>query len=737
MPREIEQGVARARSDESSEPFERLERAQERFANDRQKRTLGEELVDLDAALAYYRRACATLLAEQTAFREDIGALLNSRRWRLGNFLLSLPIRLLLRGRPKTVADALKDMIANPSVAQPAPPGGRSVRVERPLVSGAVPSTEVSSRVAVLDVEPEAPSGAADVTRRLQDALDADPGRPRTVSIPAGRYLVGTIRIPSDTVIQGSGDGDTELELLPGTNDHLFTNADYRSGNHNVEIRNLTLNGNAAGQSRSAGDDRVNFCSAVYFNRVSGTRLKDLRVLETRQAALHFTGCTDVVVDGLSCRRIGWSGVSTSGTSRIVLADMRIEDSGRDDVHSAVHLDGGGDAIVRCTIRECTGNGIMLDSAFAPFAGAVVSADVADCQCGIAVRGHRDHELGNVFVRRSVIEDNPTGIDLTNARHIVVDECVVRGSAYRGLSFHGRRPCTDVLVTNTTFERNTQDVGGMDRVARGHFLGNEPQQTNALGAMNDLSEIEYDHAGACSVCGTKTVFAHDGGAIRESFRCRDCGASLRQRGQAYAIVDLYGQHARSFSALCGEADFRDLKVYEPAFAGPFHTYLGGLPHYIQSYYWDDLAPGESRGGIVNQDLQSLTFEDETFDLVVTSDLMEHVRRPYAAFEEIRRVLKVGGRHVFTVPMAIPVAAKTVHRVDTTSDTDVPLLAPNYHIAGDGGRALVYTDFGKDLLDRLAEIGFETRVAIETGVPSGPPSLTIICTKTRREKSTAP
>jgi hypothetical protein len=53
--------------------------------------------------------------------------------------------------------------------------------------------------------------------------------------------------------------------------------------------------------------------------------------------------------------------------------------------------------------------------------------------------------------------------------------------------------------------------------------------------------------------------------------------------------------------------------------------------------------------------------------------------------------------------------KTVYRVDTSGDTDVDILPPYYHIAGDGSKSLVYTEYGMDLLDELTKIGFETEI----------------------------
>jgi hypothetical protein len=59
-------------------------------------------------------------------------------------------------------------------------------------------------------------------------------------------------------------------------------------------------------------------------------------------------------------------------------------------------------------------------------------------------------------------------------------------------------------------------------------------------------------------------------------------------------------------------------------------------------------------------------------------------------------------------------AKTVTRVDTSTGADVHVLPPRYHSAPKGGRSLVYTDFGADMLEDLAAAGLPTEVlAFET------------------------
>lgn len=84
--------------------------------------------------------------------------------------------------------------------------------------------------------------------------------------------------------------------------------------------------------------------------------------------------------------------------------------------------------------------------------------------------------------------------------------------------------------------------------------------------------------------------------------------------------------------------------------------------------------------------------------------MEHVRDPKKALAEIARILAPNGSHIFTVPLQRPIQEKSVVRVDTSGPTDIHLLPAHYHGNGKGGRSLVYTDFGADLLDMIRATG---------------------------------
>ena len=130
-------------------------------------------------------------------------------------------------------------------------------------------------------------------------------------------------------------------------------------------------------------------------------------------------------------------------------------------------------------------------------------------------------------------------------------------------------------------------------------------------------------------------------------------------------------------------------------------------------------------GVEVQDLMACTHPDEAFDLVVTSDILEHVRRPMLAFAEIRRILRRGGHHVFSIPTQVPLPPRSVSRVDTSGEADIHLLPPVWHGSGDGGRSLVYTEFGGDLLDRLAAIGLPTQLAAYQPEGLALPALTFV------------
>ena len=238
------------------------------------------------------------------------------------------------------------------------------------------------------------------------------------------------------------------------------------------------------------------------------------------------------------------------------------------------------------------------------------------------------------------------------------------------------------------------------------------------------------YCGHCPVCGHAGTFVKNHASAREGFRCPSCRASLRYQAQAQALVEALSRHqARSLAELAIEPGFDALRIYEPGITGPFRAILAQRCRYETSFFWPDVVPGTERDGVQCQNLEALTFGDSAYDVVITSDIFEHVRRPMAGFREVHRVLRPAGVHVFTVPVSVPLRPATVRRVDTSGDADVHLLEPRYHGDGAGGRSLVYTDFGVDLIEDLAGIGFDTTVHVhQPGADAGTRAATFVSRK---------
>jgi SAM-dependent methyltransferase len=220
-----------------------------------------------------------------------------------------------------------------------------------------------------------------------------------------------------------------------------------------------------------------------------------------------------------------------------------------------------------------------------------------------------------------------------------------------------------------------------------------------------------DGHGTCAVCGAQARFVRNRWILpaelakewppefvdRESQLCSECGANRRVRRIAETLLELYGQGESSIPELVGRASFRELEIAEINSIGRMHAFLAPHPRLAYSEYPDE-------------DLMALSYPDARFDLVLTSDTLEHVPDPVVALGEIRRVLRAGGRHVFTIP-------HDPRRPHTRSRHGLPA---QHHGRGGGPFSLVtrqadmlaHTDFGRDVPELLRSAGFEPETRFE-------------------------
>jgi SAM-dependent methyltransferase len=151
--------------------------------------------------------------------------------------------------------------------------------------------------------------------------------------------------------------------------------------------------------------------------------------------------------------------------------------------------------------------------------------------------------------------------------------------------------------------------------------------------------------------------------------------------------------------------WRDLTIHESSPVsgrGASRRLANEAPGYVPSYYYPNVAAGEMVKGVRCEDLENLSFDDESFDLHLTQDVFEHLFNPAAAFREIARTLRPGGAHVFTTPLVRKNEATRFCAALAPDGTVIHLVEPpEYHgnpISLEG--SLVTVNWGYDIADYI-------------------------------------
>jgi SAM-dependent methyltransferase len=150
----------------------------------------------------------------------------------------------------------------------------------------------------------------------------------------------------------------------------------------------------------------------------------------------------------------------------------------------------------------------------------------------------------------------------------------------------------------------------------------------------------------CVFCSRPTRFLVSGRESR-SIRCFSCKATAISLATITQVQKLKLSPSESV-------------VYELSYHGAVYRYLAeNFTNFECSEYFSAYPKGERVNGVRNEDVQSLTFGDESFDLVTSTEVFEHVPNYLAGFSEVCRVLRGGGWFVFTVPLYDSVLTKQI------------------------------------------------------------------------------
>lgn len=229
----------------------------------------------------------------------------------------------------------------------------------------------------------------------------------------------------------------------------------------------------------------------------------------------------------------------------------------------------------------------------------------------------------------------------------------------------------------------------------------------AYKAIDNLGNHQF---GRCNICGNRTIFVCiDSTATRNNMYCLSCRSSARKRHVAKILLQELFSDALTLRSIVENNQYRIYNTdINDSFAKVLDRNVRDNHKYISSSFYPELTPGtEIHPGVFCQDLENLTFENNSFDVVITEDVFEHVRNHQKGFGEVHRVLEQGGYHIFTVPCFFD--RETLIRVDTSTAEDIHLLPPEYHGDKIRGEILAYRTFGIDIFTMLEKLGFETKV----------------------------
>ncbi|MCD4747885.1 MAG: glycoside hydrolase family 99-like domain-containing protein [Thermoanaerobaculales bacterium] len=218
----------------------------------------------------------------------------------------------------------------------------------------------------------------------------------------------------------------------------------------------------------------------------------------------------------------------------------------------------------------------------------------------------------------------------------------------------------------------------------------------------DTRPYFFEHQGFCCVCDSETLFTSKDDWFRDHLVCSACRSIPRERVLMHAVETYF-------------PNWRELAIHESSpVQRAASLKLATAPGYVASQLDPATPPGQlSPNGYLSQDLENLTFDDASFDLVITQDVLEHVFDLDQVLREIARTLKPGGAHIFTTPMVNKVRP-TAQRAKREADGTVTHLAePEYHgNPVDPGGSLVTWYFGFDLADRILEVSGLTPTIVD-------------------------
>lgn len=139
---------------------------------------------------------------------------------------------------------------------------------------------------------------------------------------------------------------------------------------------------------------------------------------------------------------------------------------------------------------------------------------------------------------------------------------------------------------------------------------------------------------------------------------------------------------------------------------------------IESEFFPNRKPGEIIDGVLNEDVQDLSFPTNSLDLITSNQVFEHVPYDIKGYRECYRVLKKNGALIFSVPLYnIP---KTLQLAALNKNKIIYFAEPEYHDSRKTGPHSILTFWRHsehDIVSRVERVGFKVMLKDVTIAPS--------------------
>ncbi len=140
----------------------------------------------------------------------------------------------------------------------------------------------------------------------------------------------------------------------------------------------------------------------------------------------------------------------------------------------------------------------------------------------------------------------------------------------------------------------------------------------------------------CTVCGSFQLVEIKSDNFRENCICKNCNSFNRQRQIAFVLCKAIAK--KNIKSILDLSSTNQFSIYNTETGGVLHKYLSKIEDYVCSeYFGPNYKSGEFVNDRIHQDLMSLSFPENRFDFIISTDVFEHIPDPYLAHAEIWRV----------------------------------------------------------------------------------------------------